>query len=76
MVRQKLDRVRIKPDSDTTAFIQIQESGLVAEIDQHRMVLEIKLFAEGIEAAIPRPARSVIEPPRQLLDEDLLTHLA
>ena len=40
------------------------------------MVLQVKPFTEGIEATIPRPCPSVVEPPGQLFDENLLTQLA
>jgi hypothetical protein len=39
------------------------------------MVPKVKPPAEGIEATIPRPSRSVVEPACQLLDENLLTPL-
>ena len=40
------------------------------------MVLEVEPPAEDLEATIVRPSRSIVEPPRQLLDENLLTQLA
>jgi len=40
------------------------------------MVLEVEPPAEDLEATILRPSRSIVEPPRQLLDENLLTQVA
>jgi hypothetical protein len=41
----------------------------IAEINQHRMVLEIKPTAEDIETAVSRPSRRIGEPTCQLFDE-------
>ena len=40
------------------------------------MVLEVEPTAEDLEATILRPSRSIVEPTRQLLDENLLAELA
>jgi hypothetical protein len=48
----------------------------IAEINQHRMVLEIKPTAEDIETAVLSPSRRIGEPTRQLFDENSLAQFA
>jgi hypothetical protein len=53
--------------------LEIENEGIVREINQHRMMLEVKPVAKGLKAPILRPSRLVIEPTRQLLSENLFT---
>jgi len=52
--------------------IRFVDQRFIAEIYQHRMVLEIKPTAEDIETAVTRPRAFIGKPTRQLLDENLL----
>ena len=52
--------------------IRFVDQRFIAEIHQHRMVLEIKPTAEDIKTAVTRPSAFIREPTRQLLDENLL----
>jgi hypothetical protein len=53
--------------------LTFKDQRFATEIDQHRMVLEVKTLAEGIKATIPRPSRSALEQARQLVDQNFLT---
>jgi hypothetical protein len=63
------------PGTDNSS-VRFENQGFIAEINQHRMMLAVEPTAENLEAAIPRPRRSIVEPPRQLLAENLLAMLA
>ena|ERR1035437_6096261 len=59
----------IKKEMSVNRFVDQQ---FIAEIHQHRMVLEVKPTAEDIETAFTRPGPFIGKPTRQLLDENLL----
>ena len=56
--------------------VGLADQRFIAEINQHRMVLEVKPTAEDIETAVLRPSRRIGEPTRQLFDENFLAQLA
>src|ERR1017187_440565 len=53
--------------------IEIENQGIGAEINQHRMMLKVKPAGKDLEAPILRPSRVIIEPTSKLLDENLFT---
>jgi hypothetical protein len=55
-----------------TTSTRFADQQIIAEIHQHRMVLEIKPTVEDIETSVTRPGVFIVEPTRQLLDENLL----
>jgi hypothetical protein len=54
----------------------LTDQWFVTEIDQHGIVLIVEPMAEDIETAVWRPRGCVVEPARQLLNEDLLARHA
>src|ERR1039457_4695957 len=76
----KLDRMVFEPTSaatqDNRRSIGFEDQGFVTEVNQHRMVLEVEPAGEHLEAKIFGPCRFVVEPPRQLLDENVFTQVA
>jgi hypothetical protein len=54
-----------------TMSVRLVDQQFIAEIHQHRMVLEIKPTAEHIETAVRRPGPFIAEPTRQLRNENL-----
>jgi hypothetical protein len=44
--------------------IELENQGIGAEINQHRIVLEVKPAEKGLRAPILRPSRIIIEPTR------------
>jgi hypothetical protein len=44
--------------------IELDNQGIDAGINQHRMVLEVKPAGKGLKAPILRPSRIIIEPTR------------
>jgi hypothetical protein len=57
-----------------TMSVKLVDQRFIAEIHQHRMVLEIKRTAENIETEVLRPGLFISKPTRQLRNENLLAH--
>jgi hypothetical protein len=61
-------KIRSRLSSKSSALgwysVGLESQGVVAKINQHRMVLEVEPPAEDLEATILRPSRSIVEPPR------------
>lgn len=58
--------------TDSTTSIRFVDQSFIAEVHQHRMVLEIKPTAEDIKTAVRRPSAFIREPTRQLPDKNFL----
>ena len=43
--------------------VELENEGGVAEVNQHRMVLEVKPATKDLKTTVLRPSRFVVEPP-------------